>query len=126
MGEVFDWKKETERILNIGWTISPSNWHFQFKPCKRFIFRKSKDTVLIRGETLYRSDMGHAKGVCKRGLKIIGRKPKELHVYCLTIMARVTVYIQHCSILFNFLNVIKKSTIDENSEPEDVAGAVCN
>lgn len=44
--------------------------HFQLQLSKRFILTKEGDTALIRGELHYRSDVGVAKGVCKKGKRI--------------------------------------------------------
>lgn len=73
--KVFDWKTATKNVFK-----STTNWHFKFKPTKRFIFTRGKDNILIRGESFYRNDLGQAKGICKRGMKIERMKLKELQV----------------------------------------------
>lgn len=57
-----------------------TNCHFKFNPCRRFIFTRSKENILIRGGTFYRNDLGQPKGICKRGIKIKKMEPKELHI----------------------------------------------
>lgn len=69
MGEdyaVYDWKGKVQKVLK-----SPGSWHFHFQPSKRIIFSKTANlSVLVRGEMFYKSDVGVAKGICKKGKKI--------------------------------------------------------
>lgn len=57
-----DWKTDTSNVVKI-----PGSWHFQFNPSKRFILSKSANTILVRGEVNYKTDLGMAKSVLKRG-----------------------------------------------------------
>lgn len=74
--KVLDWKSETQKILK-----STAQWHFKFKPSKRFIMTKNKSgMVLMRGEPVYRSNVGEAKGIYRKGKKIEAMKPKEIPI----------------------------------------------
>lgn len=69
-----DWKTESKSHLK-----PPGAWHFQFNKSKRFILKRSgKDNVVIRGEPNYLTDVGEAKGICKKGKKISLLSPKNI------------------------------------------------
>lgn len=71
---VFDWKAETKTHLR-----PPGQLHFKFNPCKRFILRKeANNSVVIRGETFYKRDVGDFQGFCKRGTFISNMNPQIL------------------------------------------------
>nr|CAI5821721.1 unnamed protein product [Callosobruchus analis] len=57
--KVFDWRTETQKLLK-----PTSQWYFKFQPAKKFILSKNKSgMVLVRGEAVYRTDLGEAKGI---------------------------------------------------------------
>ncbi|CAH2003047.1 unnamed protein product, partial [Acanthoscelides obtectus] len=58
---VFDWKSATREVLK-----PPAQWHIKFNMVKRFLLKKGRNnTVTVRGEQSYRSDLGVYKTVCK-------------------------------------------------------------
>lgn len=57
----FDWKEESKVYLKL-----PGAWHFKFNESKRFILKKTKGNVSVRGEVFYRSDTGASKLVTKK------------------------------------------------------------
>ncbi|KAJ4425944.1 hypothetical protein ANN_27570 [Periplaneta americana] len=70
--EVYDWKKYTKL------TKIPGQWHFKFNEAKRMILTREKGILKIRGEPFYRSDLGFANFVFKRGNNIDKVKPEIL------------------------------------------------
>lgn len=80
--DISDWQSASRS------TFKPSGqWHFPFKATKRFILNKSKQNVMIRGETSYNLDLGSYGNVCKKGKSVglirpssilIGVQPKQL------------------------------------------------
>ncbi|XP_030746542.1 uncharacterized protein LOC115875259 [Sitophilus oryzae] len=46
---------------------APGQLHFQFAPAKRLKLIKDKNTILIKGETTYKSDLGVFKSFLKKG-----------------------------------------------------------
>lgn len=70
---VFDWRAEARRVVK-----NPSSWHFVFNKAKRFVFVRNNSRVLVQGETNYRVDIGHPKGICKRNCSISSLSPKAI------------------------------------------------
>lgn len=74
--KIFDWKTESQKILK-----PTTQWHFKFKPTKRFVFTKSAlGEILLRGEPVYRSDLAEAKSVYRKGKNAIMMRPKVLPI----------------------------------------------
>lgn len=74
--KVFDWKTESQQILK-----PTSQWHFKFKPTKRFVFTKNASgLVLLRGEPVYRCDLGEAKSIYRKGKNASMMELQELPV----------------------------------------------
>ncbi|KAG5878907.1 hypothetical protein JTB14_023564 [Gonioctena quinquepunctata] len=70
----YDWKAATQDIIKL-----PGNWHFQFNPSKRFLLtRGNQDLALIQGEAHYRTNVGMARSVCKKGKRILSIAPNKL------------------------------------------------
>lgn len=68
---VMDWKTASQEVLN-----PPARWHFKFNMSKRFILKRGRNnTVSIRGEQSYMSDLNQSKSVCKRGKTIDSLNP---------------------------------------------------
>ncbi|KAK4882690.1 hypothetical protein RN001_006009 [Aquatica leii] len=66
------WNRVTKSLckvveVSITWVQCDTKW-------------KGKNSIVLRQDSLYRNDVGQAKGVCKRGKKIEIMKPKELTV----------------------------------------------
>lgn len=60
---VHDWKSEAEKCLK-----KPGQWHFKFKPSKRFFIKKNQRGIpIIKGEVHYRSQIGTSKSVFRQG-----------------------------------------------------------
>lgn len=58
---------------------APSQLHFQFAPSKRLKLVKDKKSILLKGETTYRSDLGSFKPFLKKG-KMFNFEPDQLPV----------------------------------------------
>lgn len=60
----FDWKNAMIDIQK-----KPGVWHFKFNQCKRFIlkYNRSANTISVRGEANYRTDLCRFKSVLKSG-----------------------------------------------------------
>lgn len=70
----YDWKAATQDIIKL-----PGKWHFQFNPSKRFLLtRGNQDLALIQGEAHYRTNVGMARSVCKKGKRILSIAPNKL------------------------------------------------
>lgn len=52
--------------------------HFKFKQCKRFILRRGKDDILVRGEISYKNDLGLLKNITKRGTSVSAIEPDNI------------------------------------------------
>lgn len=71
---VYDWKTETKTHLK-----APSQLHFKFNPCKRFILKKEgANNIVLRGENFYKKDVGTFQEFCKRGKSISSMDPSIL------------------------------------------------
>lgn len=68
-----NWKEAKDNILK-----PPSNWHFQFQNCKRFLLIRTPTNVLVQGEAYYKSCLGTPKSICKRGKTIAGIQPSVI------------------------------------------------
>lgn len=63
---VRDWKQAAADAIK-----PPGQWHFKFNASKRFVIKRSPNrSITIRGEVAYKSDLGIAKSVLKKGQKI--------------------------------------------------------
>lgn len=63
---VKDWRTEARATVRM-----PGSWHFKFNDAKRFIITKNKNgSILVRGEISYKSDIGNAHAITKRGKQI--------------------------------------------------------
>lgn len=73
---VYDWREAARKIL-----APTTSWRVRFKECKRFILVRSKKpgNILVRGETLYKSDIGTATNICKRQKSISMINPKQIN-----------------------------------------------
>lgn len=72
--EIYDWKTEAKNYVK-----SPGQWHFPFSKMKRMILTKnSQDTVLVRGEVAYKSDIGMGKTITKRNKNFRNMKPAKI------------------------------------------------
>lgn len=63
---VKDWKTYASEIM-----VPPGKYHFKFAECKRYYVTRVKNKpgrFLLRGEVNYKSDLGIAKSVIKRGV----------------------------------------------------------
>ncbi|KAJ4451587.1 hypothetical protein ANN_03056 [Periplaneta americana] len=70
--EVHDWKIATEVAVK-----KPSNWHFQYFPCKRFIFQRGRNNVgLVQGEVAYTIDLGVPCSIAKKGQRVGNFSPR--------------------------------------------------
>lgn len=61
--EVFDWKQEASDHLK-----PISQWHFKFKPCKRYFFKRltnSRQMIHVQGEEFYYHTCGSFKSIMK-------------------------------------------------------------
>lgn len=71
----YDWKEAVQNVIKL-----PTTWHFQFNPSKRFLIKRgsNENLALIQGEANYRSNLGTAKNVCKKGKRTISIEPNKL------------------------------------------------
>lgn len=72
---VLDFKSEANKYCKL-----PGSWHFKFNPTKRFELTKRNDTVEVRGEVSYVSNLSTSKSVWKRGKNIVNMKPECLPI----------------------------------------------
>lgn len=72
----YDWKSSVKNVLKV-----PGSWHFQFNASKRFFLRKSKyNTIAIKGEPHYVSEVVNYGNVCKRGKSFENIEPIMMNV----------------------------------------------
>lgn len=57
---VYDWKSSVSDVVK-----PPHSWHFKFAEAKRFILKRFKSKILVKGESSYMVDTSVAKSVCK-------------------------------------------------------------
>jgi len=73
--EIYDWKNEASKHIK-----APGQWHFAFSKMKRIILTKSSQgTVLVRGESAYKMDVGVGKSITKK-TKNSGRMNKPAKI----------------------------------------------
>lgn len=70
---VLDFKTEANSYCKL-----PGNWHFKFNPTKRFELSKRNNSVEVRGEVSYVSNLNASKSVWKRGKNIVNMNPEHL------------------------------------------------
>lgn len=70
---VMDFKGEASKYCKL-----PGSWHFKFNPTKRFELTKRNNTVDIRCEVSYVSNLSTSKSVWKRGKNIVNINPEHL------------------------------------------------
>nr|CAI5828361.1 unnamed protein product [Callosobruchus analis] len=58
---VFDWKSKVQLAVK-----PPSQWHFKLQLSKRIIISKSNSNVSVRGESVYRNNLGTSNSIVKR------------------------------------------------------------
>lgn len=66
-----DWKSEVQIAMK-----QPGQWHFKLQMSKRIIISKTKNSIAVRGEHVYRNDLGTDQSLLKRGRKLLLMNPK--------------------------------------------------
>lgn len=70
-----DWKVGVRSVLK-----QSSALHFKFNKCKRFILRRGKSDILVRGEVAYKNDLGMMKKITKFSMSTQNIELKEINM----------------------------------------------
>lgn len=78
---VADFKGAAEKIFN-----NTSNWHFKITECKRIFIKRNKKRahhdVLVRGEPVYKHDIGEYRALTKQKLSFERFNPEIIDTCC--------------------------------------------
>lgn len=74
--EVADWKEAAKKVIK-----STSTLHFKISECKRFFLKRRGENVAVRGEIVYRHNMGSYKLITKKNCNLQDVNPCILEKY---------------------------------------------